>query len=142
MDILLTDIKNRRKPIKLQVKFSRSYKTRYIPPEQLKARGWFTLKPEKIKNSRADVWVFVVFTLQHQSNFILIPTKELIKRIPKDCGKIWHIYLTAFTDKSCYNLRGLSKVETQRAVKNGIKYPKQDYTEYLNNWKMLDKIGK
>ena len=106
------------------------------------ARGWFTLKPQKIRSSKADVWVFVILTLQQQAVYVLIPTKELVKRIPKSPGKMWNLYPTAFKPRKCYDLRGLTKSESHLAVVDGPRNKKRDYSQYLGNWKLLGKLSK
>ena len=114
IDILLTSKKANRKPIKVQVKFSRSFPFKQVPSEILHARGWYMLDPNKVKKSKADLWIFVILTLRHKPYYILTPTKEVIKNMnglmKSRSDKKWHLYPTVLNDNRCYDLRGLSKM--------------------------------
>lgn len=142
VDLLVTRRKGKQKPVRVQVKFSRGFGGRYIPPEKLLARGWFTLKPPKVRDSRADLWVFVILTLRHEAHYVLVPTSELRKRMPKKPGKIWHLYPTVIRPKRCYDFRNLNKDESQLCVLHGPKDKKRDYSRFLENWKLLDEMSK
>ncbi len=85
VDLLVTRKRGKGRAVKLQVKFSRSFD---IPEELTRhvfATSWYTLDPKKIRQSEADLWVFVFMTLRHERYFVLIPTSELRKRIPRSC---------------------------------------------------------
>ena len=141
VDLLVTRRRGKQRPVRVQVKFSRSYGFKGVAPERFLARGWFTLKPKKIRSSKADLWVFVILTLQQQAVYILVPTKELVKRIPKLPGKMWNLYPTAFKPRRCYDLRGLTKSESHLAVVDGPRDKKRDYSCFLENWKLLDEMS-
>ena len=141
VDLLVTRRKGKQRPVRVQVKFSRDFGSKIIPAEELLARGWFTLKPEKIRKSKADLWIFVILTLRHQAHYILVPTKELKRRIPKRLGKMWHLYPTVLRKKRCYDLRGMKRSEERMAVLGGIKKKKRDYSEFLENWKLLYRMS-
>lgn len=142
VDLLITAKRGRPKPVKLQVKFSRGYDPKRVSSENLLAWGWFTLNPTKIKRSRADLWVFVILTLQHQAHYILVPTQELKKRIPKRHPAVWHLYLAAFRGKRCYDVRGLVKSEIATAITDGVADSARDYSDYLGNWRLLDQVSR
>lgn len=141
-DLLVTRKRGRQRPVRLQVKFSRGYTPTSIPADMLKAWGWFTLNPKKIAKSNADLWVFIIRTWQHTDHFILIPTRELLERKPRRAGKMWNMYLAGFADGTCYNVRDLSKSEKQLALVYGVEDPKHDYSEYFENWKLLDQMSR
>ena len=85
VDLLVTRKRGNGRAVGLQVKFSRSFD---IPEELTRhvlATSWYTLDPKKIRSSEADLWVFVFMTLRHERYFVLIPTSELRKRIPRSC---------------------------------------------------------
>ena len=142
VDLLLTPTRGQRKPIKLQVKFSRSFGVKEVPPDQSLARRWYTLKPTKIRQSRADLWIFVILTLRHQPYYILIPTADLKRRIPRGSTKVWHLYLTAFVNKKCYNTRGLRASDVRASLLDGVQDPHRDFSRYLNSWNLLDKASR
>ena len=142
VDLLVTRRRGRHKPVKLQVKFSRSFYPESVPPDQLVAWGWFTLKPVKIRTSRADLWVFVILTARHEPHFVIIPTRELKKRMRGDKGKIWHLYLCALRKGRCFNTRGLTKAERQILYATGKTKKKRDYSPYFGNWKLLHRASK
>ena len=71
VDLLVTRKRRSGRAVGLQVKFSRSFS---IPEElarHLIATSWFTLEPKKIRNSQADLWVFVIMTLKHDQHFVV-----------------------------------------------------------------------
>lgn len=105
MDLLVTRKKRDGRPVGLQVKFSRNYWFIKELAGKVQATSWFRLDPAKIRNSTADLWVFVIITLKHKQHFVVIPTRELAKRIPKKCGKRWDLYLWVYPGKKCYNMR-------------------------------------
>ena len=104
------------------------------------ATSWYTLEPKKIRASRADLWVFVILTLKHEEHFIVIPMRELRKRIPRGGGKIWNLYLWVFDDESCYQVRALSQEEKLDLHRRGVCDRHRDFSTWLENWKLLDKL--
>ena len=86
IDLLVTDSKNR-KTVSLQVKFLKDFlptETEETFQKGLKSCGWLTLKRDKIKQSLAEFWVFVMFNFeQKRTAFVLIPAKVLLKKITK-----------------------------------------------------------
>lgn len=141
VDLLVTRRKGKQRPVRVQVKFSRSFETKLVPAEKFLARGWFTLKPDKLRKSKADLWVFAILTLRHQAYYVLVPTRELVKRIPKKPGKMWNLYLTVFRPKQCYDLRGVKKDEAHIVVLGGKRNKRLDYTEFLENWSLLAQMS-
>jgi hypothetical protein len=62
VDILVSDKKNK-KGLSLQVKFSRDFLATHMAAvfqEPLRACGWWTLNRQKLANSAANYWVFVL----------------------------------------------------------------------------------
>jgi hypothetical protein len=115
----------------LQVKFSRSFSAKFEQPE-FRARGWFTLKPAKVLKSQADVWVFVILTMRHEPHFLLVPLKELKRRIPHPRPRIWHLYLTIYDGHKCFDTRGLRRADVLACPEG-----RRNYTACLNNWGVL-----
>ena len=57
LDLLVTRKRREGKPVRLQVKFSRSFDIREEFARHVVATSWFRLEPSKIRKSGADVWV-------------------------------------------------------------------------------------
>ena len=142
VDLLVTSKVRRRPAVGLQVKFSRSFRIREEMARHLIATSWFTLDPQKIRKSRADLWVFAILTLKHEEHFVVIPVSELRKRIPPGSGKKWNLYLWVFNDGTCYQVRGLSNEERLTAMHEGVRDRRLDFTEWLERWDLLDKYTK
>jgi hypothetical protein len=82
VDLLVTRARRRGKAVALQVKFSRSFDIHKELVRHVIATSWYTLNPKKVRKSEADLWVFVILTLRHERHFVVIPTRELLRRIP------------------------------------------------------------
>lgn len=137
IDLLVTRKLQKGKPVGLQVKFSRSFS---IPEElarHLIATSWFTLEPKKIRNSQADLWVFVIITLKHDQHFVVIPKRELQKRLPRNTRGKWNLYLWVYDNQVCYQVRELNKEQKFDTMHRGVRHRQHDFTEWLENWSLL-----
>ncbi len=135
VDLLVTDKGRRGKSVGLQVKFSLDFDSGGDLAPHVEAASWFTLDPTKIRSSCADLWVFVILTLRHERHFVVIPTRELRKRIPP--GKRWTLYLWVYANRTCYDVRGLRKGEKLDAVHRGVRDRSRDFSEWLERWDLL-----
>src|SRR4051794_14495004 len=66
IDLLITNYNNT-KTVSLQVKFSKDFNTTHakeIFRPDIRGTGWWTLNSEKIQNSRADLWVFILYSFE------------------------------------------------------------------------------
>ncbi len=142
VDLLVTRKRRRGKSVGLQVKFSRGFGIRVEMARHLIATSWFTLEPKKIRSSRADIWVFVILTLKHEQHFVVIPKRELRKRIPSGCGKMWNLYLWVYDDGRCYQTRDLGKEEKLDTLHQHVRDKRRDFTEWLECWRLLDRYTK
>jgi hypothetical protein len=140
VDLLVTRKDRRGRPTALQAKFSRSFKVDALLREE--ARGWFTLKPAKVRTSTADLWVFVVVTWKHKEHYVVIPTLELQKLLPHSRVRIWHLYLTIMMSNGrryrCYQTRGLVKAEKRARLEKPPTDKKRDLSRWLERWDLLD----
>lgn len=142
VDLLVTRKGGKGRAVGLQVKFSRSWD---IPEELIRdvlATSWYTLDPKKIRQSEADLWVFVFMTLRHERYFVLIPTTELRKRIPRSSKSKWNLYLWACADGACYQVRDLNREGRLDAVRRGVKDRSQDFSKWFENWSLLQKFSR
>ena len=142
VDLLVTAKSVRRKPVKIQVKFSRGYYPKQLSFDELLAWGWYTLNPTKIRKSAADLWIFAILTLRHEPYFIVVPTGDLKKRVPRGRHKVWHLYLAVLPKEKCYDMRGVPGTERLAVIHDGVQDPRMDYSQYLENWALLDRAGK
>jgi len=142
VDLLVTRKRLRGKAVGLQVKFSRGFTIGEEMARHLIATSWFTLDPKKIRSSQADLWVFVILTLKHEEHFVVIPTRELRKRIPRGNPKIWHLYLWVYDDGSCYQVRDLGKEDRLDTAHRGVRERRHDFSEWLEHWGLLDTFTK
>lgn len=140
VDLLVTRKRAQGNAVGLQVKFSRGFSIRAELAQHLIATSWFTLDPVKIRNSHADLWVFVILTLKHEEHFLVIPTRELRKRIPRASGGKWNLYLWVFDDGSCYQCRDLGRADTLDIPHRGVRDRHRDFTKWLENWNLLDTL--
>ncbi len=140
VDLLVTRKRRDGKNVGLQVKFSRGFSIREDMAHRLIATSWFTLEPRKIRKSPADLWVFVILTLKHQQHFVVIPTRELEKRIPRHSGRKWNIYLWVYKNRVCFQVRDLVKKERLETIDLGVRDRRHDFSEWLENWKLLDRL--
>ncbi len=152
IDLLVTnkEKKSRKKPVSLQVKFSRDYLITGRPAEfqkPLRARGWWTLNRPKIIESPADYWVFVLAGFAgRKTDFVIIKPTELLKRLETIHGRKGRTariqsYLLVTKKNKCWETRGLKKAD-QRAIAQGTyKDPERNFSKYLNNWQPIKKLN-
>jgi len=132
VDLLLTHKRGLRKPVTIQVKSSRSYGD--------EPWGWFSLKTAKIRTSNADLWVFVIpfytKSMKLEPQFVLLPLSELKRRVPRSSGDTWHLYLYITRKKRCFDARGWTNCDYERADQGEFDR-RRDYSKFLENWSVL-----
>ncbi len=142
IDLLVTPTRGRGRPVGIQVKASRGYG---IPKEfggRVLATSWFSLKPKGIRKSHADLWALVIVTPGGDRHFVVIPRKELKRRIPRGAGKMWNLYLWVCQGGACYQLRGVGKADRFWSVNRGSTRKNDDYSEWLERWDLLDEFSR
>jgi len=142
VDLLVTRKGGRGKSVRLQVKFSRSFDVHKDFTQHVLATSWYTLDPKKIRQSEADLWIFVFMTLRHERYFVLIPTLELQRRIPRGCKSKWNLYLWACANGSCYQVRDLNLEERLNVMHRGVQNRHHDFSKWFDNWRLLDKLSR
>ncbi len=146
IDLLVTDSQNR-KAVSLQVKFSKDFspttRRKSSIKDHLMARGWWTLNEKKIRESKADFWVFVLRSfLEHRTSFIIIPQKELLPRlrgIHDSGGKRIFSYLCVTKSKRCWETRLLKNDDLKEIVKDRFSDERRDFSIFLNAWGQIEK---
>jgi hypothetical protein len=146
IDLLLTD-KSNKKTTSLQVKFSKDFNTTHAKEnlrQNIKGTGWWTLNKEKIENSQADYWVFIIYSLERKTHdYIIIEPKKILdifKKL-KRTNKTLHCYFTVTTGNKAFETRGLKKKEMKELYEGKYTNEERDVTIFLNNWKPItDKL--
>jgi hypothetical protein len=139
VDLLVTRKRRQGRAVGLQVKFSRSFSIQEELARHLIATSWFTLQPKKIRESPADLWVFVILTLKHEEHFVVVPTAELRKCIPRGSSAKWNLYLWVYDDGSCYQVRDLSSEERLGTMRHGVRDRRRDFSKWLGSWALLER---
>ena len=146
-DLLVTDLENE-KSVSLQVKFSRDFLATHMPSifqKPLRACGWWSLNREKVANSNADYWVFVLVGFERRStDFVVIKPSELLARLDAihKRAKTIQSYLWVTEKNRCWETRGLKR-EEQLAVAQGLySNSVREFSEYLNNWKPVQSLNR
>ncbi len=144
VDLLVTDGHNT-KTVSLQVKFSRDFTTRrsILLQSKLMAAGWWTHEEGKIKDSRADFWVFALpsFT-EHETSFIIITPRELLRRlrsIHRKAKKPIHSYLWVTKSGRWWEARGLKSADEDMIALDRFRNDTRDFSQFLNAWGLLEK---
>ena len=147
IDLLVTDTKNN-KSVSLQVKFSRDFLPTHMPAlfqKPLRACGWWKFDRQKLVDSVADYWVFVLVGSEHRSaDFIVIPPRALRQRLDTIHGKPKAIqtYLWVTEKKKCWETRGLKRHEQMLICQGQFADPSRNFTPYLNNWEPIKRLNR
>lgn len=90
------------------------------------------------RRRRNPVALQVKFSRGFSIREVFAGKRELAKRIPRDCAKLWQLYLWVYGNRSCYDVRGLRNAERLDTLHSGVRNPDRDYSEWLENWKQLE----
>lgn len=142
VDLLVTRKSGGGRPVALQVKFSRSFEIHAELTRHVLATSCYSLNPKKVRQSHAHLWVFVFMTLRHERYFVLLPTVELRKLVPRSCGPNWWLYLWAYANGSCYQVRDLNLEGRMNAVHHGVHDQHRNFSKWFENWRLLEKLSK
>lgn len=132
--------------VSIQVKFSTDLlprKTAFLQ-SRLTSLGWWTLYPNKLKKSTADLWVFALTSFySNKTQFLVIPPKrlfEILRVIHGDASR-WHVYFAVSKKKKCWQTSGLLKDEMIAIAENVFVDEKRDLSQWLNNWDPLENLS-
>ena len=102
------------------------------------AMGWWTHQKQKIQNSQADLWVFVLPSFfEHKPSFIIIPPGELLRRlrlIRGAIGKRIDLYLCVTKTERCWEARNLPLADEERIADDRFLNKARDFSVFLNAW--------
>ena len=144
IDLLVTNPDTQRM-VSLQIKFSKDFTPLSKRPElkrSFKATGWWTHRRDKIRESPADLWVFVLPSFEDKDiSFIVISPKELLRRlsiIHATRLATIHSYLWVTRESKCWETRDATTKDDQKAMIAGRHAPvERDFSRFLNNWDLM-----
>jgi hypothetical protein len=150
VDLMVSDRKGQ-STVSIQVKFSKDYLPTAFTAEfqdSLRACSWLTINQDKLSESKADFWVFVLNSFKtHSQHFVVVPARELQRRLciihPK-AKKTIRSYLWVTEGNRCWDARSLEggKKDQRRIAAGVYENPVRDFTEFLNErgWDSLMKM--
>ena len=144
IDLLLTNTDNS-KTASVQVKFSKDFLTTDMSDifqKGLRACGWWTLNPEKIRLSKADYWIFALHKFNSKDlQFIIIEPEKIIDLfdILNRRGKTIQSYIWVTEKLKAWETRDLKKQDQILIANHAFSDPNRDLTKYLNNWNPIIK---
>ena len=149
IDLLVTST-DCKKPISLQVKFSKDFlgkSVKNVISKGVKSGGWWTFKRDKIQTSPADYWVLVLYQFQHRSyDFVVIKPSKLLSiynALDRSKERIQsYVWVTSNKPAMCWETRGLNKLDQAEIAIGAYKNWRRNLTPYLNNWKAIEKLRK
>ncbi|MGE0568698.1 MAG: hypothetical protein AB7O73_12170 [Bacteroidia bacterium] len=139
IDLLVTN-RNNTKTASLQVKFSKDFNATHVKEvfrPYIKGAGWWRLNRNKIKNSKADLWVFILYSFQHKGqDYIIIKPKDLLSLFSKTgrSEDTIHCYITVTNNKTVFETRGVNHKDMQLVCRNQYNNKIRNLKQYLNNW--------
>ena len=142
VDLLATDSKNRR-VASLQVKFSKDFMPPGTSGSGLKALGWWSLGADKIRESKADLWVLALCSLEAQRRYyIVIPPRDLWRNLVRlhPGKKTIQTYFWVTESDTCWEARGLSKKDQKLVRIDEYSNCHREFSQYLDNWKPLKQL--
>lgn len=147
VDLLVTNKLDSSKSVGIQVKMSRDYKPAHATDDfsrKLLAGGWMTLAHNKIENSSADYWVFILVSHERkmEPQYIIIPPDKLLDLLVTIHGKSknYHFYPWVLDTGVALQGRGLLKKEKKELAAGSYKLGARDLSEYLEDWSPLENI--
>jgi hypothetical protein len=149
VDLLVSDHDNHR-TVSLQVKLSKDYLLTDLGPEfrePLRGYGWWRINLDKLRGSRADLWVLVISVFKRKEpDFVIIPPHELAERLTKihraqverlqlqPQNKKIDTYLIVTEEERCWETRGLGIEDQRRIARGEYEDSDRDFRQWLNKW--------
>ena len=139
IDLLLTNNTNT-KIASLQVKFSKDFSTTHtkeIFRPNIKSTGWWTLNRQKITSSKADFWVFILYSLENKTQDFIIIKPSVLLSIFDNTGRNTnsiHCYITVTNHDTVFETRGLNDNDMQLICSDKFVNRDRDLKKHLNDW--------
>lgn len=107
---------------------------------KVKSGGWWTFKPEKIRDSRADLWVLVLYRFSRRDyDLLVIEPAELLRRYNQlNRTGLIQSYVWVTASGKCWETRGLNKQQQIELANDEFVDSARDLSDYLNNWSVLE----
>jgi len=148
VDLLLTSSKSG-KQVGLQVKFSKDFLAAHMSPmfhKGLLSCGWWTLSRDKIKKSKADFWIFVLYSFDQPDDpqYLIITPQRLLTILKAIHGnaRLINTYFWVTKKHNCWEARGLNKSDQRQIASHTYSNTKRDMTKFLNDWDSIKKVLK
>ena len=144
IDLLVTNL-GAGKHVGIQVKFSKDFLVTNMSSSLRKgllACGWWTLNRDKIRKSKAEFWIFVVYSFdKREPQYLIIKPKKLINLLKAIHGntKLINVYFWITTKNRCWATRNLSTKDQHLIAAHLYKNSERDFTRYLKNWDSIKK---
>lgn len=144
IDLLVTN-PTKRTFVGLQVNFSKDFYSKEDPffEQKLESFGWWNLKEEKIQQSKADFWVFVLYNFNsRKARYLVIPTQILLKKLLSIHGdnSDFKIYLMLTATGKCWEVRGLQKTEQRDFARGHTGDQARDFSQFIDAWDQVRRI--
>jgi hypothetical protein len=140
VDLMVSDHKAR-STASIQVKFSKDFLPTHMKAEfqkPLRACSWFRINRDKLRNSQAEFWVFVLSGFKKLTyDFVVVPRRDLLSRlsrIHKSEKQMVDIYLWITENGLCWDARGLKKGDRRKIADGVYGIRERNFTKWLNNW--------
>jgi hypothetical protein len=147
IDLLVTNARNTR-AVTLQVKYSRDFvpKMDLALAQGLRASGWWTYSRKKLRASKADLWIFVLSSFSHKkTHYILVHPAELDRRLGAIHGtsdRVQSYFCVTEGKEKCWDARNLPRRDYILITNHTYSNQDRDFTEFLDNWKVLEQTVK
>ena len=134
------------KTVSLQVKFSKDFlgslgnSLSDVVATKVKSGGWWTFKREKIRDSRADLWILVLYRFSRRDyDLLVIEPAELLRRYDQlNRTGIIQSFVWVTASGKCWEIRGLNKRQQIELANGEFVDSARDLSAYLNNWNSLE----
>jgi hypothetical protein len=146
IDLLVSDRQNSH-AVSLQVKLSKDWLVTHVTSEsreRLRACGWWNINRDKLRNSPADFWVFVLVGFASRTtDFVVVPTSELQERMKllHDQQRRIHSFLWVTNSEKCWETRGLRRDDERKIADGKYTGVNRDFTKWLNEWTPIAQLN-
>lgn len=144
VDLLVTN-SAKRTFVGLQVKLSKDFSSKEDAffEQRLESFGWWSLKEEKIRQSEADFWVFVLYNFNsRKARHLVVPTQILFKKLVSIHGDIsdFKVDLMLTATGKCWEVRGLQKTEQRSIARGHAGDQSRDFSQFIDAWDQVRRI--
>jgi hypothetical protein len=146
IDLLVTNSTNT-KTLGLQVKFSRDFlpimNLKPSTQKQLKSCTWFNFDRDKLGNSAAHYWIFVLLGFEGRSyDYLIVKPKELLRQLEMIHGASpkYRMYVWVTNQGRAWLARGLKRLAEDQIANNTFTDKSREVTTHLNDWSAIKNL--